>query len=272
MQGWYYPRIDAPTQTMPNDRNNELGDFLRARRERLTPDAVGLPEGQRRRTPGLRRQELAELAGIGVDWYIRLEQGRAVSPSAATVDALARALRLNKSEHAHLRELARGADRRPFARETVPPTLQRIVEGLSSPAYITGRRWDVLAWNRAADDILGFERLAEEDRNILVLVLTKPAARKLFGDGWVEEAQRIVAQFRASHDLWAGDPAFEALLERLIAGSPEFRRWWKAHAVRGSAAGIKTLRHPKRGVLRFAHASFQANDDPALKLVIYTPA
>src|ERR1700753_161846 len=103
---------------------SELGAFLRSRREKLTPKAVGLPQAQRRRTPGLRRQELAELAGIGVDWYIRLEQGRAVSPSAATVDALARALRLNRSEHAHLRELARGADRRPFAREAVPPTLQ----------------------------------------------------------------------------------------------------------------------------------------------------
>jgi transcriptional regulator with XRE-family HTH domain len=261
----------APESKMPNDRNNELGDFLRARRERMTPKAAGLPEGRRRRTPGLRRQEVSELAGIGVDWYIRLEQGRAVSPSVATVDALARALRLNKSEHVHLRELARGLDRHAFVREIVPATLHQTVEHLSSPAYITGRRWDVLAWNRAADDILGFSRLPEGDRNILLLVLTRPSARTLFGDRWAEEAQRIVAQFRASYDLWAGDPAFEALVERLRAGSVEFRRWWKAHDIRGSAAGVKTMRHPKRGRLRFAHASFQANDDPSLKLVIYTP-
>src|SRR3569832_2914515 len=103
-----------------NPRQSELGDFLRSRREKLTPKAVGLPEGRRRRTPGLRREEVAELAGIGVDWYIRLEQGRTVNPSVTTVDALARALRLNKTEHAHLRALARDAARRPFARETVP--------------------------------------------------------------------------------------------------------------------------------------------------------
>jgi len=257
---------------MPNDRNRELGDFLRARRVRTTPAAVGLPEGRRRRTPGLRREEVADLAGIGVDWYVRLEQGRTVSPSAATVDALARALRLNKSEHVHLRELGRGTERPAFVRETIPDTLQRMVDTLSSPAYFTGRRWDVLAWNRAADDLLGFGRLPEEDRNILVLVLTKPSTRKLFGESWAEEAQRIVAMFRATHDLWAGDPAFETLLERLRAGSVEFRRWWKMHDVRGAVAGIKTMRHPKKGLLRFAHASFQANDDPALKLVIYTPA
>ena len=257
---------------MKNDRNNELGDFLRARRERTTPREVGLPEGHRRRTPGLRRQEIAALAGIGVDWYIRLEQGRAVSPSVATVDALARAMRLNKSEHAHLRALALGRDRRAFVRETVPAALERMVFALNSPAYITGRRWDVLAWNRAADDLLGFRRLPAEDRNILLLVFTTPASRTLFGEGWAAEAQRIVALFRTSYDLWAGDPAFETLVERLRAGSAEFRRWWKAHDVRASVAGVKTLRHPKKGPLRFAHASFQANDDPGLKLVIYTPA
>src|SRR6266487_6263679 len=103
-----------------NSRQSELGDFLRSRRQKLTPKAVGLPVGRRRRTPGLRREEVAELAGIGVDWYIRLEQGRSVSPSAATIDALARALRLGKAEHAHLRALASGTKRRAFTREIVP--------------------------------------------------------------------------------------------------------------------------------------------------------
>ena len=138
------------------------------------------------------------------------------------------------------------------------------------PAYITGRRWDVLAWNKAAEEVFAFGRLAEEDRNTC-LMLTKPATRRLFGASWSDEARRMVAKFRATHDLWAGDPAFVELLDRLRAGSPEFTGWWKAHDIRAAAAGRKQIVHPKKGVLRFEHASFQANDDPALKLVIYTP-
>ncbi|MCW5748086.1 MAG: helix-turn-helix domain-containing protein [Alphaproteobacteria bacterium] len=256
---------------MAEPRHGELGDFLRSRRQRMSPKAVGLPAGRRRRTPGLRREEVAELAGIGVDWYIRLEQGRTVSPSATTIDALARALRLSRIEHAHLRALTGNAERRRFVREVVPPTVRRLVESLNQPAYITGRRWDVLAWNAAAADIFAFDRLADADRNVLISVLTKPHARRLFGAAWEEEAKRIVAQFRATHDLWAGDPAFADLLQRLRAESPEFAMWWRSHDIRGAAAGVKRLRHPRKGWQRFEYASFQANDDPGLKLVIYTP-
>ncbi len=257
---------------MPDARRSELGNFLRSRREKLTPRLVGLPAGRRRRAPGLRREEVAELAGIGVDWYIRLEQGRAVSPSVTTVDALARALRLNKVEHAHMRALATNANRRPFSAEIVPDTLRRLVDGLHQPAYITGRRWDILVWNSAAAEVFAFDRLPAGDRNILICMLTKPATRRLFGKDWADEAKRMVAQFRATHDLWAGDPAFMSLLERLRQGSPEFAAWWTAHDIRNVAGGRKQLEHPKKGKLRFEHASFQANDDPALKLVIYTPA
>lgn len=251
---------------------SELGNFLRSRREGLDPGAAGLPGGRRRRTPGLRREEVAELAGIGVDWYIRLEQGRNVSPSVTTVDALARALRLGRAEHAHLRALARSTGRRAFVRESVPGTIQRLVEGLNQPAYVTGRRWDVLAWNAAAVEVFtDFGRLAEAERNILLYVLTDPAARRMFGAAWAIEAQRMVAQFRATHDLWAGDMAFIDLLERLRHGSPEFTAWWEVHSIRNVVSGQKVLHHPTRGLLRFEYASFQANDDPALKLVIYTP-
>jgi len=253
-------------------RQSELGDFLRSRRQKLNPKAVGLPPGRRRRTPGLRREEVAELAGIGVDWYIRLEQGRSVSPSATTVDALARALRLGKAEHAHLRALTEGGDRRPFFREVVPEAVLRTVENLNLPAYVTGRRWDVLAWNAAADELFAFSRLPEADRNTLISVLTNPATRRLFGPNWTNEAQRMVAQFRTTHDLWAGDPAFRDLLARLREGCPEFEGWWGAHDISGVVAGRKSLDHPKKGWLRFEYASFQANDDPALKLVIYGPA
>jgi transcriptional regulator with XRE-family HTH domain len=248
----------------------ELGDFLRSRRERLSPEAVGLNGRRRRRTPGLRREEVAELAGIGVDWYIRLEQGRSVSPSATTIDALARALCLAKAEHAHLKALARAGDRRAFARETVPETIRCLVEGLLQPAYVTGRRWDVLAWNGAASALFGFDSMAEAERNILLLMLTGPAARRLFGASWAATAQRMVAQFRVSYDLWAGDPAFEALLERLRQDSPEFPGWWEAHDIRGTSAARKQLCHPAEGTGVYDYATFQSNDDPALKLALYT--
>jgi transcriptional regulator with XRE-family HTH domain len=237
----------------------------------LRPETLGLTGGRRRRTTGLRREEVAERAGIGVDWYIRLEQGRAVTPSVTTIDALARALRLNKAEHAHLKALAETGGRRSFILEVVPPALVRLLQYLNQPAYITGRRWDVLAWNKAAADLFAFDRLADADRNILISMLTNRQTRLLFGAAWMEEAKRMVAQFRATHDLWAGDPAFLDLLARLRQGCPEFATWWQAHDIRAIAAGQKSLRHPKKGSVRFQYASFQSNDDPALKLVIYMP-
>lgn len=256
---------------MENHSHNELGNFLRSRRERLSPEALGLPAGRRRRTAGLRREEVAELAGISVDWYIRLEQGRTVSPSVATVDALARALRLGEDEHAHLQELTRNGGQQAFVPEKLPATLKRTVEGLNKPAYVTGRRWDVLAWNEAADELFAYSKYAPRDRNILIGMLTNPETRRLFGKTWEGEAKRMVAEFRATHDLWAGDPAFVDLLARLRENSAEFSGWWEAHDIRHGAAGRKMLHHPEKGVLRFEYASFQANDDPALKLVIYTP-
>lgn len=259
------------TEPHANDSGNKaLGDFLRSRREKLTPEAVGLKPGRRRRTTGLRREEVAERAGIGVDWYIRLEQGRAVSPSATTTEALARALKLTKAESEHLRALTQNAGRRAFAPEHVPDTIRRMIMSLNQPAYVTGRRWDVLAWNEAADELLAFGRLAPEDRNTLISVMTNPNSKRLFGAGWENEAKRMVAEFRATHDLWAGDPAFIDLLARLEQGSPEFRKWWATHDIAHAAAGQKKLHHPKKGAMNFEYVSFQSNDDPGLKLVIYT--
>jgi transcriptional regulator with XRE-family HTH domain len=250
----------------------ELGNFLRSRRQRLTPEEVGLPAGRRRRTPGLRREEVAERAGIGVDWYVRLEQGRSVSPSPATLDALAKAMNLTKAEHAHLRALAHGPERQPLTPEIVPPTVRRIVTSLNRPAYVTGRRWDVLAWNKAADDIFGFSKLPDADLNIMICTLARPAARQLFGTSWASEAKRMIALFRASADLWGHDSGFKALIARLMADVPEFAKWWEAHDVRAPAAGRKTLTHRKKGAMSFEYASFQSNDEPGLKLAIYTPA
>jgi transcriptional regulator with XRE-family HTH domain len=272
IQAWYHPGISS---THPGgssmEAQNPLGDFLRSRRERLSPTALGLVTLRHRRTPGLRREEVAERAGIGVDWYIRLEQGRAEGPSATTIDALARALCLAPAEHAHLRALARLPARHPFTRETVPDAIRRIVASLKQPAYVTGARWDVLAWNRAATRMItDFARIKEEDRNILLFALTDPAARPLFGAEWAAIARRMVTQFRATHDLWARDPAFAELVARLRRESREFARWWSAHDVGETRAGRKVLHRADRA-FPFVHASFQSSDNPALRLVIYTP-
>lgn len=254
-------------------QGNVFGDFLRSRREKLQPEVLRRGLERRRRTPGLRRQEVAELAGISVDWYIRLEQGRAVSPSSATLDALARVLRLSTVERAHLRALASSGDRRTFVRERASDELWHLVRSLNQPAYVTGRRWDILAWNAAATDIFtDFSRLAEADRNILIYVLTDPDARRLFGATWADQARRMVAQFRGTHDFWAGEPAFNDLLQRLQEGCPEFAGWWEAHDVRRSGAGRKLFNHHERGLLHFEYATFQTNEDPSLRLAIYTLA
>ncbi|AWN48227.1 transcriptional regulator [Methylobacterium terrae] len=256
---------------MSDPRQKAFGDFLRSRRAQLDPAALAVPSGRRRRTPGLRREEVAERAGIGIDWYVRLEQGRDVSPSAATIDALARALCLSEAEHAHLRALSRSGRPAAFGHEAVPSTIRRLVDAMAQPAYVTGRRWDLLTWNAAAADLFGFDDLPGAARNILLFVLTDARARDLFGEAWAEEAQRMVAQFRAVHDLSAADPAFLDLLERLTAGCPLFAGWWEAHEVRGGGTGRKVLHHPRHGRLVFDYATFQATGDPALKLAVYVP-
>jgi transcriptional regulator with XRE-family HTH domain len=226
----------------------------------------------RRRTRGLRREEVAERAGISTDWYVRLEQGRAVKPSHQTVEALARALQLDAQDHAHLRRLVGHSAGFAWQLENVPPTVRKIVLGLPHPAYITGRRWDLLAWNDAAAEVFcDFGTLPKAHRNLLHFVFADERARALFGTGWAEGARAMLAQFRATHDLWAGSEAFAELVDRLHRANELFGKWWQDHDIRSPKSGRKTLHHPVRGLLHFDHASFQANDDPALKLVVYTP-
>ena len=233
---------------------------------------MNLDATKHRRTPGLRREEVAELAGIGVDWYVRLEQGRAVRPSPSTVEALSLALRLNTAERRHFEALAHHGGRREFTREVVPEPLSRLLNGLNRPAYVTGRRWDLLAWNKAACEMLtDIGRIPDEDRNILISMLTVKDARDMFGADWRDEAKRMIAVFRATHDLWAGDPAFVALFNRLRQGSSEFVEWWGTHDIRNTTAGRKVIYHPTDGPRLFEYTSFQSNDDPSLKLSIYTP-
>lgn len=248
--------------------NAQLGNFLRQRRERLRPEQVGLKNLGRRRTPGLRREEVAELANISTDWYVRLEQGRQTLPSQKTIEALAKALRLTESETAHLITLATGRQLRPFQVEKAPASLQRIVKAINLPAYVIGQRWDIVAWNDLAADVYGdFGRLPKSRRNLLRFAFTDPEVRERLAD-WEYEARHMVARFRETYDLWSHDPAFTGLVDELMNGSPEFSRWWQDHAVSLRTHGHKAIRHPKRGSLLLEYATFQSNENPDLCLIL----
>ncbi len=251
--------------------NRILGDFLRDRRQRLDPAALDLPTIRRRRTSGLRREEVAERAGIGVDWYIRLEQGRFAALPSATVDALAGALCLDETEHDHLRALAGIRAVESFRQESVPDSIKMLVSGLKEPAYITGQRWDIVFWNEAASRLLvDFDTIPESERNILLFTFLDPSAKRLFGDGWETMAQKMVGLFRKTYDLRASDEAFRSLVATLLDGNPQFADWWRAHDIERSDAKTKTIYH--EGTARsYVYGVFQIADAPSLQLAIYSP-
>jgi len=255
-------------------RRAELADFLRNRREALRPEDVGLPGGGRRRTPGLRREEVAMLAGVGTTWYTWLEQGRDVTASASVLEAISGALELTPAEHAHLMLLGRGEEVAPARapKETVDPTIRRLVERLDpSPACITGRRFDILAWNRAYVVVFGDPaEMPDGRRNLLWRLFTNPASRKLHPD-WEEGARRIVARFRGEAARYVGDPDFEDLISALRERSPQFREWWDLHEVATSGVGRKVINHPTAGKLYFEHAPFRPFENPEQRLVLYSP-
>jgi transcriptional regulator with XRE-family HTH domain len=211
------------------ERRNELAHFLRTRRERLSPEDAGLPGGSRRRTPGLRREELAQIASIGVTWYTNLEQGRAITVSTQILESLARVFDLNAIERNHLFLLAhkqQPADPYPFT-TAVSPALQRILDSVgTSPAYVANPRWDVLAWNQAMARVYtDYGALPLRERNILRLMFTHPLQRMLLAN-WEQAAQGLLALFRASTERYVGDPWRSALVAELELVSPEFRAWY----------------------------------------------
>jgi transcriptional regulator with XRE-family HTH domain len=272
------PADGAPRRAELTDgapRRAELADFLRNKRAAIQPEEVGLPGGGRRRTPGLRREEVAQLSGVGTTWYTWLEQGREVRASLSVLEALADALALTPAERSHLILLGRGeeavTERAP--REEVPPTLVRLIENIgASPAYISGRRWDLLAWNRAMTVVFGDPaELPEGRRNSIWAIFNDPRRRKLLGSHWEEGARNAVARFRADSARLIGDPDFEELIEALKESSPEFRRWWKRHEVARSGMGRKVMRHPTAGKLVFEHAVFRLEETPEQRLILYTP-
>jgi transcriptional regulator with XRE-family HTH domain len=255
-------------------RRAELADFLRRRRAGITPEEVGLPGGGRRRTPGLRREEVAQLAGVGATWYTWLEQGRDVRASLDVFEAISRALRLTPAERIHLILLGRGEEAPPCPGpvERVSPTVKRLIQGLGgTAAYVLGRRWDYLAWNDPAVAVFGdFGRLPREERNHAWQTFTNPARRELLTD-WDKSSRLLVAKFRADSARHLGDPSFEQLIEALRNASSEFCKAWKRHEVARSGEGRKTLMHPEVGKLVFEHAVFHPQDEPEQRLILYSP-
>ncbi len=255
-------------------RREELADFLRTRRAALKPEDVGLPGGGRRRTPGLRREEVAQLAGMGATWYTWLEQGRDVRASLEVLEALAKALHLDQAERNHLILLGRGEAAPPCRNpaERVSPTLRKLIENLGpNPAYVLGRRWDYLAWNDAAVALLGdFATIPRAARNHAWQTFTDPARREMFTD-WERSSRVLVAKFRADSARHIGDPEFESLIRALRKSSPEFDREWDRHEVSTSGEGRKDLSHPLAGLMSFSHAVFHPAEKLEQRLILYTP-
>jgi transcriptional regulator with XRE-family HTH domain len=255
-------------------RRAELADFLRRRRESIRPEDVGLPNGGRRRTPGLRREEVAQLSVVGTTWYTWLEQGRDVRASLEVLESISGALKLTAAERTHLLLLGRGEDPPPCKSqaERVSPTLRRLIENLGpNPAYVLGRRWDYLAWNRAASAVIGdLDRVPRAQRNHVWLHFMDPERRERFPD-WARSSRLLVAKFRADSARHLGDPEFEQLIHSLRQSSPEFCAQWKRHEVARSGEGRKWIQHPIVGPMVFEHAVFNPGEAPDQRLILYSP-
>jgi transcriptional regulator with XRE-family HTH domain len=256
------------------DPRAELSEFLRTRRARLTPADVGLAEhGRRRRVPGLRREELAQLAGVSVAYYTRLEQGNGRNVSVEVLDALSNALKLSDAEHAHLLHLAKPMRhwRRPAPqRQQVRAALSELLTAMEGvPAYIWGRRTDVLAWNRTASAVFGdWAARAPQDRNWARITFLDPASRELFVD-WDAKAADVVGQLRLDAGQHPNDPLLAALIGELSVKSEEFRRLWAVHDVKRKSHGSMRLMHPLAGEFTVRYETFAFATDQELALSTY---
>ncbi|WP_411148235.1 helix-turn-helix transcriptional regulator [Streptomyces sp. A30] len=257
------------------DRRAELSEFLRTRRARLKPEDVGLPDfGRHRRVPGLRREELAQLAGVSVAYYTRLEQGNGRNVSAEVLDAIARALRLTDAEHAHLMHLAKPKQHK---KKQAAPTQQQVRSALRQlldtmdgiPAYVVGRRSDILVWNRMAAAVFGdWAQLPPQERNWARMTFLKPEYRELFVE-WEQKATDIVSYLRMDAGCHPDDPRLSALVGELSVKSEEFRRLWATHDVKEKSHGVKRMQHPLVGRLELSFETFRLIDDEEQSLITY---
>ena len=251
----------------------QLGEFLRAQRERLRPGDFALPEGQRRRTPGLRREEVAQLCGISPTWLTWIEQGRTTSVSVPTLAAIARGLHLSRAERQYLFELASRADpAMPGEAGADPQQLQPLVQSIRTPAYVLDRHWDAVVWNKPAADLfspwLGNE--AGADRNLLRFVFASPVARK-FIVNWTDRARRLVAEYRADTAAWRDNPARKALVQELTDTSSEFAATWESQRVLSRDGGRRTFAHPRKGRVEYDQFTLRVAQRADLKLTVLVP-
>ena len=254
-------------------RRSELASFLRSRRERLDPEVLGLPTGTRRRTPGLRREEVAQLAGVGVTWYTWLEQGRQINASVQVLDAVARTLRLDSAETEHLYQLADvPAVPAVTGCRRLDPEVQQILDGLDPlPASVINGRNDILAWNRPYALLFPFlVNLPEDKRNSLWSCFTSPKCCHPFVNR-SEDLARMVANFRARYGRHVGEPAWEEFVKRLCAASPEFAELWAEHGVADGGVRVKVFRHPAIGELNVVVTTFDVAATPETRMTVYTP-
>lgn len=266
----------APPQPLDADsiRRDELGAFLRSRRERIAPEQVGLHRSRRRRTPGLRREEVAQLAGVGITWYTWLEQGRDIHASAQVLEAIARTLLFDPHERAHLFTLAGTVDTTVGDEHVaVPPAVQLLLDRLEPyPALAVNGRYDLLAYNRTwLSGVPHVAALPAEDRNCLWLIFTDPEWRKVILD-WDDAAARMVANFRTAMAEHVAEPAWKNLVARLHRCSPEFPAVWARHDVQSPEGRVKRLQHPTAGLLRLDFTYLWLDRRLGTRIVAYTPA
>lgn len=254
-------------------RQRELADFIRTQREKLGPAEAGLAGGRRRRTPGLRREEVAQLAGLSTTWYTWIEQARDVSVSPFTLARLAVALRLARAERAYLFELAgkRDPDQPDDENDDLSATIRSCVRTIGAPAYVLDRCWTARAWNDDAEHLFPGWLTPAADRNLLRFIFLAPAARSLI-DGWEDRARRVVAEFRAHAGSHLADAAPRTMIDDLLRHSPAFARLWRQRDVLEREGGVRTFNHPRDGFLRFQQVTFNVASAPGMQLTVLVPA
>jgi transcriptional regulator with XRE-family HTH domain len=251
----------------------QLSEFLKSCRARLAPSAVGLPQSGRRRTPGLRREDVAALAGLSATWYTWLEQGRDVRASDRVLESLSRTLRLTVEERDYLFSLAqsRPAPLQSARTEELSPAVRRTLDAIETPALVITPRWDVVYWNRMVTlTFRDYDSLPRASRNLVKILLTSPEYQ-LDEAAYEAMSRRVLAKLRVDYSQAGRDPEFDALIEELNETCEAFRKLWRSPEIMGRSEGVHLLRHPQLGGITFEHTSYVVEGAPSMRVVIFAP-